>query len=242
LSLIAADAGFDVLVHHSGEDAIDALRADHVAPPSAILADMQMPGLSGDPLAHALRPLCPPSTLLIAMSGTPVALEHRARFDSFLLKPFSIEALIHALSAAPAPAGPSHPQSDQPHPVSSASQALGDGPTSILSLSIYTSFKESLRPDQLRQLYTMSLDDADRRIGLMRQARAAGDADAFKRSAHSVKGGCGMVGALELARLAAHMEHFGPQPVDLSDPLDEFLDASARLRRILDAHQSDPVT
>jgi HPt (histidine-containing phosphotransfer) domain-containing protein len=73
----------------------------------------------------------------------------------------------------------------------------------------------------------------------MRAALDAGDDDAYKRAAHSIKGGCGMVGALELARLAAWMEEYGWQDVDGSVPpwqrLDDFLSASARLRRILDA-------
>jgi hypothetical protein len=46
-----------------------------------------------------------------------------------------------------------------------------------------------------------------------------------------------MVGAIELAKLAGAMEERGPQAVDDVDPLQQFLSASARLRRILDALQ-----
>ena len=100
LAIIAAEAGFEVGIHHSGEDVIRSLSAASSLPPAAILADMQMPGISGDLLAHALRPLCPASTLLIAMSGSPVPVTDRGCFDAFLLKPFSIGALIEALETS----------------------------------------------------------------------------------------------------------------------------------------------
>ena len=54
-----------------------------------------------------------------------------------------------------------------------------------------------------------------------------------------MKGGCGMVGAVELARLAAFMEQEGMPKVHSKVPFLEFLEASGRLRgmlrRILDA-------
>jgi HPt (histidine-containing phosphotransfer) domain-containing protein len=87
----------------------------------------------------------------------------------------------------------------------------------------------------------MCLDDADARIATMRQALASGNQEAYCRAAHSIKGASGMVGALELARIAAQMEADGleivPNRVPPAHLLDEFLAASARLRRILDALQ-----
>jgi HPt (histidine-containing phosphotransfer) domain-containing protein len=71
----------------------------------------------------------------------------------------------------------------------------------------------------------------------MGAAVEADDQEAYRRAAHSIKGGCGMVGATELAKLAAAMEENGFSTVDNKGPLQQFLAASARLRRILDALQ-----
>jgi HPt (histidine-containing phosphotransfer) domain-containing protein len=71
----------------------------------------------------------------------------------------------------------------------------------------------------------------------MRRAAAEGDDAAFKREAHAIKGGCGMVGALELQKLATSMEQRGLRDDDVAT-LDEFLVACERLRRMLIAHTS----
>jgi len=225
LALLAEEARYHVLSHESGEAALEALDTPGAQPPDVILCDVQMPGISGDSLARLLRAACGPATVLLAMSGSTPAPERVRSYDAFLLKPFSIEDLTAAIQNRPA--APPKP---------------GDsGISAVLSRPIYAAFAQTMTPQQLRQLYAMCLDDADSRIGLMRHALAAGDAEAYRRAAHSIKGGSGMVGALELARIAAQMEANGPHTVDNIVPptqlLDEFLAASARLRRILDALQ-----
>jgi CheY-like chemotaxis protein/HPt (histidine-containing phosphotransfer) domain-containing protein len=215
LQLIAADAGYIVEAFESGDAALE---SGYVA--DIVVADLQMPGVAGNTLARLLRPAAP-QAVLVAMSGTAVPVEQTCDFDGFLLKPFSIEdlsAAVHKMALArPAP-----PAAD-----------------AVLSESIYASLMQLMPREQMGQLYAMSLNDADARIGQMRMALAAGDDSAYRRAAHSIKGGCGMVGALELARLAARMEEDGLKGVDKSVPprqeLDEFLIASAKLRRILDS-------
>jgi HPt (histidine-containing phosphotransfer) domain-containing protein len=178
-----------------------------------------MPGVSGQALAHLLRAVCGARTRLFAMSGSGVGADRTGAFDGFLLKPFSIDTLCAALEKSGATAQvPADPKPDH---------------SAVLSTAIYSSFLQSMSGAQVRQLYAMCLDDAEARIGRMREVQS--DADAFRRAAHSIKGGCGMVGALELARLAGAMEENGPEILDSSATLDEFLAASARLRRILDA-------
>lgn len=202
--LFAGQAGFQANAVESGEEA---LRVVTEAPaPYAILLDMQMPGLTGAPLAEALRAVCGPYTRLVAMSASQVKTQALAGFDCFLLKPFSIEQLQTALEGQP-----------------------------VLSEATYASLAGGMPRTQLLELYAMCLDDADRRIGLMRALVAAGDRDAYERAAHAIKGGCGMVGALELAALAEEMEQNGPAGDGSTAPLDNFLLASTRLRRILGA-------
>lgn len=202
--LFAAQIGFRAVAVASGEEAVSLLAG--ASCPAAVLADMQMPGLTGTPLALALRDCCSASTRIIAMSASAVALPELAGFDGFLRKPFSMEAL----------------------------EAILLGRTE-LSDATYSSLANGMPRAQLMELYTMCLDDADRRIGLMRTLAAAHDSAAYERAAHAIKGGCGMVGALELAALAEDMEQNGPPGDGSTAPLDEFLLASARLRRILGA-------
>ncbi len=220
LTLLAMDAGFDVLAFDSGEAALASLGVSGATPPDAVLADMQMPGISGDALAQLLRAACGSATTLLAMSGSPISRGSIPTFNGFLLKPFSMNDVIAKLDHNSEP-------SVEPSPSDSYSGAL--------SRAIYDAFAQSVSREQLRELYRMSLDDADARIETMRAALAADDAEAYRRAAHSIKGGCGMVGAVELAGMASAMEEFGPHTVDNVDPLKQFLSASARLRRILDA-------
>lgn len=220
LALLAAEAGFDVDASATGESALETLGSGRASVPDVVLADMRMPGISGDSLGKLLRVACGPATRLFAMSGTAVPADQTRAFDGFLLKPFAMEdvlaALDHSVAASAAPIPPAE------H-------------SEILSPAIYSSLARSMSTEQLRKLYDLSLDDAEARIDGMRQALASDDPDAYRRAAHSIKGGCGMVGAVELAGLASAMEELGPETVDKEGPLQQFLSASARLRRILDA-------
>lgn len=118
----------------------------------------------------------------------------------------------------------------------------GDLPeAAILSEPIYGSFEQMLTPAQISELYAMCLNDADRRIRLLQQSAAAQDQENFCTVIHAIKGTCGMVGALQLASLAAAMEQ-GPMPVpDDSAPYERFLCASAHLRRILNSKSIPPL-
>ncbi len=232
LALLADEAGFLPLAFDSGEAVLAHLALHPTASPSALLVDMQMPGLSGDPLAQRLRNALTfrpaPVAVLVAMSGTQVPPAQRTHFDTFLLKPFTFDAFLATLAQAP-----DVPESSPPPQPSNAE---------ILSQATYQVLCQSMQPPQVDALYTMLLDDADRRLELMRHALAAHDHDAWSRAAHAIKGGCGMVGALELASIAAAMEEDGPPPphqmVDQFDPFAHFQAAAARLRSILSTQRT----
>ena len=215
LTLVALEAGFEVESFVSGEEALASL--EHGAKPAVILTDMQMPGISGRVLAEQLRDLCGKSTKLLAMSGSKVAEEDLKAYDSFLLKPFSADELNAAF--------------DQRN-----MQAVADSDDGslILNEAVFENFARSMPAGQVFGLYKMCLDDSAKRVTAMRTAVAAGDDAGYRRGAHAIKGGCGMVGATELAQLAAEMENAGlPAEHDVT-PLDHFLAASARLGRMLD--------
>jgi CheY-like chemotaxis protein len=230
VALVAAEAGFESEGFQSGEEAIAHLAAMAAQTmPSAILTDMQMPGISGGKLARRLRGACGAGTVLVAMSGSAVAKREIARFDGFLLKPFSAKELGAACHRMGGKAN--EMQNDR-------LAETGDGPV-ILSETVYENFARSMPAGQLASLYKMCLDDVHKRLETMRRASAESDDAGYRRSAHAVKGGCGMVGAMELASLAAEMERVGLTPSSHDGPkqapLDQFLAASVRLESMLDA-------
>jgi CheY-like chemotaxis protein len=90
--------GYTVESADSGAAAL-ALLARGGAAPDLVLADIQMPGVTGSRLAGQLRRACPPATLLLAISGSQPPRKTISRFDGFLLKPFGINEVATALSA-----------------------------------------------------------------------------------------------------------------------------------------------
>ena len=233
-ALLLADAGFAARMHESGADALRSLRAG-CAIPNAMLIDMQMPGVSGDALAAELRAACGPLTRLIAMSGAQVEPERRAGFDNFVMKPFDGEALVRSLrNPGDMPQAEETGLEERAALDSTSARdstvALDPG---VLSESTFLSLRQTMPAPQLRALYKLCLDDVDARLKTLRQASEARDADGFRRAAHSIKGGCGMVGALELARMATDFERRGMPAVDNVVPFQHFLEASARLRGML---------
>ncbi len=278
LSVLLQAEGYEVECADSGEDAIAQIHHSADAP-GLVLADAQMPGLTGARLAAELRRICPPETLLLAMSGSRPPGQLIARFDGFLLKPFTMEQIAAALEAQNRPScapnstarrerwtvvrGPagrspsnarlisisassaqqtvsgrrsrSQPQQQQP------AEALPDsrpGDLSVLNLEVYQRLAASMPTPQLRQLYAMCLDDTRVRIASMRRHAQERDGAAFVREAHSIKGGCGMLGATELHRMAAQLEANGlhaaaAQGVQTVNSLDELTNACDRLERIL---------
>jgi CheY-like chemotaxis protein len=217
-SFLLQDAGYEVQTADSGDEALLRLQSTS-ARPKVVLTDLQMPGTSGKELALQLRALCGPSTTLLAMSASEPEDDSAREFDGFLLKPFTMATLAAAIAGK----------------TSEAVEGSSVTDTSVLDETVYRKLSQSMKPLQLEQLYTLCLSDAEGRITNMRLSASNGDDAAYRREAHAVKGGCGMVGALELQMLATAMEQRG-----LSDDhvatLDEFMAASERLRRILVAH------
>lgn len=223
LTMVLSLQGHTIVTADSGESGLY-LVAEPGNDFDVVLTDLQLPGLRGSALGAAIRKVLRPSTLLLGMSGTMPPEHERANFDAFLLKPFTVEDFAGAVAAAKAKSAPPAVV-DLP----AATAEIPDEP--ILDENIFGRMGEQLTPEQLRQLYELTVDDVARRVALMRGFENAGDSDGVRREAHSIKGGCGMVGAAELYRLAAKKE-----TGSLSDTptLADFDAACDRLRRMLD--------
>jgi len=90
LQVLLEAEGYVVDTADSGEAALAALRPS--APrPHIVISDMQMPGTTGSALASQLRSATGGSTILLAMSGSQPSQDDLSQFDSFLMKPFTVE-------------------------------------------------------------------------------------------------------------------------------------------------------
>jgi CheY-like chemotaxis protein len=205
--------GYAVETATSGDEALVRLRAME-AWPDVVLTDMQMPGMRGDKLAIAVRALCGKDMVVLAMSGTKA---EAAEFDGFVQKPFSMAELADALGGARI----------------GAEKAVA---TTVLDKTVYAKLAAAMRQPQLEKLYELCLSDVEGRIARMREAQSDNDDATYRREAHAIKGGCGMVGAIELQSLATSMEERGLRDDHVAS-LDEFVLACGRLRRMLDAHE-----
>jgi CheY-like chemotaxis protein len=220
LDLLLASEGYEVNSVDSGDAALLNLARERGSPlPHIILADLQMPGVAGNELARRLREICGTQTMLLAMSGSEPKQGESRDFDTFLRKPFSMAQLGAAIAGCEADPSPK-----------------AGGSTPALNQVIYEKLAASMRGDQLRQLYALCLDDVRRRISNMRSSASSMDDGAFRREAHAIKGGCGMVGAMELHALASTMEEYGLGDTNYLVSLEEFTIACERLERILVAH------
>ena len=226
--------GYRVTRALSGEEALQVAR-EGTPQPSVILCDIQMPGMRGDELARELAILraegyIPADTVILAMSGSsPRAIESQA-FDGFLRKPFTVVDFSQAIEAARA--GEARPDGATVEP--STDEASRRPP---LDEKIFEQLKVKIGGDSLRQLYDMTLDDVRDRLRRIAAAAERGDEATMRQEAHTIKGSCGMVGALELQALAAATE--GGSPVDTS-ALADFDSACKRLQRMLNERLQAP--
>ena len=260
LGVLLQAEGYAVDSADSGEAALNLIRRG--APtPDLVLADVQLPGISGAQLARKLRRACGPATLLLAISGSQPPAQAIALFDSFLMKPFKMEQVAAALrSHSPTLQLKSHPPKSPPSAASASKtaskksrkgtvqeqevrftetpQADASGGNLVLNEKIFRQLSVSMPVQLLQEMYAMCVNDARRRISGMRRLAADHDAARFVREAHAIKGGCGMLGATELHRLASQLEASGLEnpaagkPEDVNS-LDELSAACDRLERML---------
>jgi len=226
LSALMIAEGYGVTQAGSGAECLRLIRENEK--PNVILFDMHMPGMHGGELAEALQTArtngdLPARTVLLAMSGSIPETEATDFFDGFLRKPFTTAEFAEAVRSARAGL-PSATAGQQPmHPEPMQAPALDD--------RIFEQLRSKIETESLRQLYDMTLDDVRARLSRIATAAGSGDQSTVRREAHTIKGSCGMVGALELQALAAATE--GGSPVDTS-ALADFDSACQRLQRMLD--------
>ena len=200
--------GYAVHTADSGEAAVSLLSGGKLQP-GVILMDAQMPGLSGCELMAELRRHSEAPIYLVSASEPPGDL--RAAADGFLLKPFDADALGKLLEGSKQETPASWLSPDEP----------------VVNTAILAEFRKMMPEPAVREIYSAVIADLGRRIEALGAAIAKGDTAEVRRIGHAIKGGCGMAGAVQAARLGAMLE---AEPLE---PKDNQLDNRAALLRDL---------
>jgi CheY-like chemotaxis protein len=200
MATVLTMGGYTVHTAVDGADSLTQLDAAACAP-ELILLDAQMPGLSGAPLIDQLRARTQAAVIAISASAAPE--EVLAAADGFLLKPFGVEELNQLVAKQNPPGGQESAKPATDDPVVS--------PATLAQL-------RGLMPDKaVKEIYTAVVADLITKLAALDTAFAQGDAATVRSIGHAIKGGCGMAGAMQAARLGALLEEFAASGSDQLD-------------------------
>jgi CheY-like chemotaxis protein len=216
--------GYTVHTAVDGAVALEML-AGQACVPDAILMDAQLPGLSGTRLIKELRART--QAPVYAISGSNPPDDVAAAADGFLQKPFDAEALGKLLEGQQMPDAPS-------------TLSRLDPKEPVISADTLAQFRGMMPEAAVREIYAAVVADLTKRMQALEVAIAKGDDAEVRRLGHTIKGGCGMAGAMQAARMGALFEEISSHPesnhLDNSMALLSDLRAAARnLERMLEA-------
>jgi CheY-like chemotaxis protein len=217
-------SGYTVHTAVGGTAALEMLAGQECSP-EVILMDAQMPGLSGRALIAELRTRT--KARVYAVSGSNPPAEVISAADGFLLKPFDAEALEKLLDGHTQPGSPRR-------------QTRLNLKDPVISTDTLAQFRGMMSEAAVREIYTAVIADLTKRMKTLEAAIAKGDDGEVRRIGHAIKGGCGMAGAIQAARIGALFEEIPPDTesnqLDNSMALLGDLRAAARnLERMLEA-------
>lgn len=208
--------GYTVHTANSGATSLGMLESGQCAP-HVILMDAQMPDLNGLRLIEQLRARTLAS--IYAISGSRAPDEVMAAADGFLLKPFGPDALKKLLEKhTPAPLAPATKSGEL-----------------VVSAEALAQFREMMPESTVREVYLAVCTDLANRIAALEVAIASGDNAEVRRIGHAIKGGCGMAGALQAARIGARLESESNHPDGYAEMLRDLRSAAHNLERMLNA-------
>lgn len=218
-------SGYTLFTAESGEAALAKIGVKGCHP-AVVLMDAQMPGVSGRELIRELRARTQAPVILISGSDAPD--EQKRAADGFLLKPFDAAALGRLLEGRVA-AG---------EVVVDGTKRVAEDRDPVLSPETLAQLRSLMPEEGIHEVYAAVTADLEKRIAELESAIARGNMAAVRRIGHAIKGGCGMAGALQAARLGAKLEALPDEPAgnhldNSARLLDDLRSATVNLKRIL---------
>jgi signal transduction histidine kinase/CheY-like chemotaxis protein len=206
--------GYRADVAANGLEAVQALSR---IPYSAVLMDVQMPEMDGYEATKEIRRREESEkgrhTPIIAMTANAMqgdrerALEEG--MDDYVSKPVKPEELGAVLERWLSR------DEEEEKPVTTPALESSDT-SATLNVSVNYSMLESLRelqeegePDILAELIGLFIADAPNQLKTLKEAAERGDASFIERTAHTLKGSCGSLGAVRMAAICAELEVIG---------------------------------
>jgi CheY-like chemotaxis protein len=233
MATVLTMSGFTVHTAAAGAQAIELLSGGTCVP-HVILMDAQMPGLNGARLIEELRARSRAS--IYAISGSTAPAEVVAAADGFLLKPISPDALHRLLQEHETELAPLAVLKAEPEiPVGGPSPVEEEPKDAVVNPRTLARLREMMPESAVRQIYAAMVADLAKRLAALEAAIARGDAAEVRRIGHAIKGGCGMAGALQVARLGAALESSVNHLSNSSSILQDLRAAARNLERMLEA-------
>jgi CheY-like chemotaxis protein len=220
VALLLGAEGHVVTKAASGNEAIRALKAaEKNQRPSAILVDLQMPGVSGDTLAERLRNQVGEGVPILAMSATEPATH--GQFDGFLRKPIDTNVLASLLGSA------------VPHAQAARARNKTTDDSNVLNEAMFQKLKTMMSEHALDEVFTVCIWDVRKRIPEMTRWLYEGEMKSLRVCAHTIKGGSSMLGATSIAAIAQRLELGSYKRGEGLKILEELASACSELERIL---------
>jgi CheY-like chemotaxis protein/HPt (histidine-containing phosphotransfer) domain-containing protein len=175
-----------------------------------VFMDCQMPEMDGFEATAEIRRFEGSSdhTLIIAMTANAFEGEREkclaAGMDDYLSKPVKSEMLLQMLERWQVDAR-EHGEI-LPNNSNTFSQ---ENMNEVVDLSALANFREFQQPgekDLVNELIDLFIEDANKRLSILKKAVLELDVATIKRQAHNLKGGAGNIGAHQMAALSSDLE------------------------------------
>ncbi len=205
-----ARMGYRADVATTGREALDAVLRERY---DVVLMDVQMPEMDGLEATRRIRTLHPaaPPWIVALTAGAMTGDAERcsaAGMNDYLAKPVRVEELAAALRRAPRSVANEMPEVKAPV-----------GPP-VLARGPLESLNELETPGEagfVASLLEIFRRDTPLRIEEMERSAVAGDAETFRRAAHSLKSSAATLGGARLEALCARMEVLSAAPPTLAE-------------------------
>jgi CheY-like chemotaxis protein/HPt (histidine-containing phosphotransfer) domain-containing protein len=226
MATVLTMSGYEVHTAAGGKESLSLLDSKSFRP-DVILMDTQMPGLSGVALIQQLRARSRAAIYAISGSDAPDAILNGV--DGFLLKPIGPEALQRVLEK----------HAFDFKPASSPGLRLPpDALPPVVNAKVLAQMRDMMKENAVREIYAAVVADLYKRRTAIEDALNRADLDTVHTIGHSIKGGCGMAGALEAARIGELIESGGDDLEYIRSLVPLLESATRNLERMLNAEFS----